>query len=200
MGLFGKLVGGLADAFTGDPIGSLTSIGSLVGGFTQQSAQKKINEQNIAMQRETNALQEKMFNQNLDWQRESQQIQNDYNDIGAQVARAEAAGLSPHAVLGGAGSVAAGSGSAGVGVPSMVAPHANMVDSPLVSGIAQYNGIASALQSLSQSGLNDAQKERTYKMMNAELQGIVLDNDSKKWSLKMAYSFDRTFVFRTIPH
>lgn len=193
MGFFSDLVGGLAGSITANPLSAITSIGSMIGGFTQQSAQKAINEQNIAMQRETNALQEKMFNQNLDWQRESQQIQNDYNDIGAQIARAEKAGLSPHAVLGGAGSVAAGSGAAGSGVPALTAPHANMVDSPIVSGIAQYNGIASALQSLSQSGLNDAQKDRTYKLLQAELNGIVLDNDSKKWKLDLAYKFDDKF-------
>lgn len=186
MGLFGKIIGALA----GDPVGAITSIGSLIGGFNQSSTQKEINAANIAMQRETNAMQERMFNQNLAWQRESQQIQNDYNSIASQVERAEMAGLSPHAVLGGAGSTAAGSGSSGTSVPALTAPHAQMIDSPITNSIGLYNGIASALQSLSQSGLNDAQKDRTYKMLMHELDSISLDNESKRWALSLSYKFD----------
>lgn len=190
MSFLKDLIGGLSSSVTGNPLGAALGVGSLISGFSQQATQKKINEQNIAMQRETNALQEKMFNQNLDWQRESQQIQNDYNSIASQVERAAEAGLSPHAVLGGAGATAAGTGATGSGIPALTAPHAQMIDSPLQSSIASLNGVASAMQSISQSGLNDSQKDKITRMLQYELQSLQLDNDAKEWSNNMRYEFD----------
>lgn len=192
--LFGSLGSlGSAAGSAVSPLGVMLGVGSLASGLYQTATQKEINDDNIRFQRETNALQEKMFNQNLDWQRESQQIQNDYNSVAAQVARAAQAGLSPHALLGGAGSSPAGVGSSGSGLPALTAPHAQMVDSPLFNSIASLNGVASAMKSVSDSGLSDAQKQRAISMLQYELEGLKLDNDAKKWSLSLSYKFDDEF-------
>lgn len=60
------------------------AVASLLGGILGNNAQKKVNNQNIAFQRENNALQQKLVHE-----------QNAYNDPAALRKRAEKAGFNP---------------------------------------------------------------------------------------------------------
>lgn len=182
------LIGDVISSISGNPLGWASLGASLLGGFSQSSSQKEINAANIAMQRETNALQEKLFNQNLDWQRESQQIQNDYNSAISQKNRALAAGLSPMMVAG-AQPTSAGSGSPGSGIPSMSAPHAQMIDSPLSNTIGNVSLLAKSISDLSQAGLSSAQEKRTLALLDSELTGMKIDNTQKDAALKLYFKF-----------
>lgn len=188
MSFFDKVLGGITSAFTGDPLGTLGAGLSLINGFQQTSNQKAINERNIALQKETNEMQERMFNQNLAWQKESQQMQNEYNSAKRQVQRALEAGLSPMTVAG-ASPATASTGSSGSAIPSMTAPHAEMINAASQNTIGSISEIAGAIANVSQAGFNDAQKQRTLKMLNDELLGIQLDNNAKQMQNALTWKF-----------
>lgn len=170
------------------------AIGSVVGGIIQSNAQKKINEQNIAMQRETNAMQRAMFDDNLSWQRESQQIQNDYNSIGAQYQRAVEAGINPF----GANSTQtpAGSPAGGSAIPSMIAPRAEMIDSSAANIIGNISQVAQAISALSSSRLNDAKTveiramlEDNVRLLSAQVEATQEDVRGKHIANNIAQTF-----------
>lgn len=168
----------------------------------QMALQRELAAQNISLQRETNQMQKSMFDSNLAWQRESQDIQNsynteqwlrsfymtnEYNSPASQMQRAIAAGLNPMSV-GGANpalagqnsSPSAGTGSSGSGIPSLVAPQYPSMQSEsslalqAQQGISQrMNAISSSLAALAQSGLSSATSQRTYKLMQAELDKVL---------------------------
>ncbi|QCS35914.1 minor capsid protein [Capybara microvirus Cap1_SP_45] len=80
----------------GDVLGAATGgIFNLIGGLFGKSQAEKINEQNIAMQKETNALQYKMFHENQDWNLNMWNKQNEYNTASAQKQRLIDAGMNP---------------------------------------------------------------------------------------------------------
>lgn len=187
----------IKDFLGSDSFKNLTSLGgplaSIAGGLFQGMFQKGINEQNIQMQRETNALQQHMFNQNLAWQRESQQMQNEYNSMGAQLKRAEDAGVSASALFNSGGSTAssipASTGSSGSGIPSLTSPRNEMIQSSVANMIGNISLVAKAMSDISQSGLSDANKESVLSKLQAELDGLKLDNDSKKLALSLETKF-----------
>ena len=102
-----------AAAITGG-LGLLSGIGNLIG-------QNKANQQNIAMQRETNALNYQMFQESQEFARAQQQLAMEYNDPSAQVERLRKAGINPAAVFGN-GSVSDVSQASAPSAPNMVAP------------------------------------------------------------------------------
>lgn len=170
------------------------AIGSVVGGIIQSNAQKKINEQNIAMQREINAMQRAMFDDNLSWQRESQQIQNDYNSIGAQYQRAVEAGINPF----GANSTQtpAGSPAGGSAIPSLIAPRAEMIDSSAANIIGNISQVAQAISALSSSRLNDAKTveiramlEDNVRLLSAQVEATQEDVRGKQIANNIAQTF-----------
>lgn len=188
MGFFDKIIGGISSAFTTNPLGVIAGGLSLLNGFQQTSNQKAINERNIAMQQQTNEMQERMFNQNLAWQKESQQMQNEYNSAKAQVQRALEAGLSPMTVAG-ASPATASTGSAGSPIPSLTAPSAEMINSSSQNVIGTISEIAGAIANISKAGSDDAQRQRTLKLLNDELAGLQLDNNAKKMQNALLFTY-----------
>lgn len=199
----------------GQIAGSLGLIGSLFGlgkkneekaAQQQFEYQKYLQEQNIAMQKETNAQQLQMFDKNLDWQRESQQIQNqfnldqwqrsfdatnEYNSPGAQVARLISAGLDPQlaagtpALAGQNTSPSSGVGASGSGIPGLHAPTFDVrQETPDMMSIAAQQGtansinqISQAIAAISQGAQSTATTHRTQTLLSAELEKLFAERD-----------------------
>lgn len=170
----------------------------LLGSYEQSSTAKYINSQNIAMQRETNALNERLFNQNLDWserQREEQNvanmqnairmfdIENEYNKPSSQVSRMIAAGLNPAAL---AGASAAGNGSqsapsvgasSGVSTPQIVSPRMEMYTSASQQALQNMQTIASSIGQLAQASQSDAYANESKTLLTEKLRNLKLTDD-----------------------
>ena len=178
------------------PGGDLLTAGAQLGSaWIQSSANKKINERNIAMQRETNEMQKAMFEKNLEWQRESQDIQNDYNSLESQIQRALMAGVSPAALFeSSSGSVPASTGSSGSGIPSLTAPHAEFVKEPLTEFVSQAGILAKVMSDVSSSQLNDTQKQEIVSLLEGKIKQLDLSNDAQEIAngLKLKYADKQT--------
>lgn len=172
-------MGGFFDVIPG---GDLVTAGAALGSsIIQSNANKRINEQNIQMQRETNALQRQMFERNLAWQRESQDLQNEYNSLESQVQRALMAGVSPAALFeSSSGSVPASTGSPGSGIPNLTAPHADFVKEPLSEFVSQAGLLAKVMSDVSQSQLNDQQKNEIVSLLQGKIKQLNLSNDAQE--------------------
>lgn len=171
-------------------LGGVSAGGSITSSMIQSGANKEINRQNIAMQRETNALQKDMFERNLAWQRESQDIQNEYNSLESQIQRALMAGVSPAALFeSSSGSVPASLGSAGSGIPALTAPHADFVKEPMTEFISQAAILSKVMADVSGSQLNDAQKNEIVGMLQGKIKSLDLTNEAQEIAngLQMKY-------------
>lgn len=161
-------------------LGGVSAGGSISSSIIQSNANKEINKQNIAMQRETNALQKDMFERNLAWQRESQDLQNDYNSLESQIQRALIAGVSPAALFESSnGSVPASLGSAGSGIPALTAPHADFVKEPLTEFVSQAAILSKVMADVSGSQLNTAQKNEIVGLLEGKIKSLDLSNEAQ---------------------
>lgn len=97
-------------------------VGNVLGGLLGFKSQSKANEANIAMQRETNALQYRMFNEANAFTKEMWNATNAYNTPEQQAARLKAAGINPAFVFGN-GSVSEAGQISSQSPPSLTAPH-----------------------------------------------------------------------------
>ena len=161
----------------------ISGIGSVIGGIADRNAQKKINKQNIAMQRETNALQYRMFNEanqfnermsDKQWNRETE-----YNDPSAQLARYMAAGINPYndnasAVSAGSANVSPPSSAV---LPSISSPRAEIIGGTFERSIAGFSQIATAMGALAQAKKAGADTLRIESLLNEEVRDMKLKNE-----------------------
>lgn len=158
--------------------GAAAVASSALSYASQASTNKKnedLNEQNIQMQRETNALNERMFNTQLYTQYDMWYKQNNYNDPSAQVERLIRAGINPSAVLGGIsqGQIA-GSMSAPSAIPATAPKNAFNMSSTDFSGITDA-GIA-AINAYNSSRLMNAEVKNKEALTGSTL----FDTSNKK--------------------
>lgn len=180
------------------------TLGGLFGANEDRKSQERINEQNIQMQRETNAnqmqmardankLQENMMYANMAWQQEQAdrqwQRETEWNDIGAQMKRAAAAGVNPFVALGkgNVGNIAGqmstpGASSAGISpaVPNLTAPRAEMIQGKWSRTAEILSMFSQSMANLSQSRKTDAETKRTKVLLNEELRSFLLENDAQE--------------------
>jgi len=180
-------------------------IGDIIGGWLgfgssamDNETQKAINAANIAMQRETNAMNERLFHENLDFQSSERKdqnqvnwknavdmfnMENQYNSPAAQMQRLIAAGLNPAAVTGSptaTGSSPSVGSSVSSGLPNLVSPRAEMIEGIGARTIANIQGLTSAVSNISHSALSSAQKDEILGLLPEKIRGLTLDNDAQK--------------------
>lgn len=159
---------------------------SMLGGLLGSHSQDKTNKANIAMQRETNQMQlqamreQNAFNKQMaleQWQRETE-----YNDPSQQVKRMVAAGLNPWSSADGA-SFTTGNNNAAAptasGLPSLSAPHGEVIQSGVEKGFAAFSQIAAAFAGLGQAKKAGVETTQLEKAMNEYVRGLQLDNEAK---------------------
>lgn len=164
---------------------------SVLGAATQTHSNEKINQQNVDMQRETNAQTLDMYNRGLAFQNEQREKQNDvnwrnavdmfnmeneYNSPESQVKRYLAAGLNPMAAAKDAGlasgSAPSTSSSAGIGVPALTAPHQQMYNVASTQAVQNIAGLAAAVGSLSRGYADVAEGKKGFMTAPAILKNI----------------------------
>lgn len=214
----GKIGSGLSSVL--DPLSAGMSIvgtlGGLFGANEDRKMQQRINDQNIQLQRETNAnqmqmardankLQENMMYSNMAWQQEQAdrqwQRETEWNDIGAQMKRAAAAGVNPFVALGkgNVGNIAGqmstpGASSAGISpaVPNLTAPRAEMIQGKWSRTAELINAMSNSVAALSSAGKSNVEAKRTQTLMSSELQSLLADarktnTDADMQEMQMAF-------------
>lgn len=185
---------GLLGALGSSVIGGISN---LISGNQQVKAQKQINAQQIALQREQMDLQQKQFQQQMDyqtmdWNRNRQaaledwQRETEYNDPGAQMARYSAAGLNPYlmmqgqnAAIGSMESTAGGSSpSPGSmpGIPNLQAPDYTTLGRSVGDAAQQF--FAMRIQSEQAEQLSIDNSTRMISNM-LDIQNKIADIDDK---------------------
>lgn len=170
-------------------------VGNVLGGLFGSKSQSSANKANIAMQRETNALQYRMFNEQNMFNERMWNLQNEYNTPEAQAERLKAAGINPAFVFGN-GSVSEAGGVSSGAAPSLTAPHQDPYNiQPSVSA-----GIDAFMQSQMQSAQikNMHENERHLAIQNQldqlqvfdKIQSLRVDNETKRRYLDL---FNQTF-------
>lgn len=151
---------------------AVTGGSNLLGSIIDLFGMNKTNKQNIAMQRETNALNYKMFQEQMAFAKEQQDLAMSYNDPSGQVARLRAAGINPAAVFGN-GSVSEVSALSPPSGNPMVAPHAQ----PLNYG-ALGAAVAGGSQAYFDAQLNQALTDKTLNESNIAQADAAFKNAS----------------------
>lgn len=159
-------------------------LGAVLGfanGFFNRSAQKSMNEANIAMQRETNELQHQMMQEQNDFNRnmaiEMFNMENDYNTPLAQVQRLREAGLNPAMMLGNGNMANTGDAMtpSGANVPTLTAPRVDKVP-PLTMGLIDSLEALSRIQkNRSSAAKEDSETWKNYKKTDQEIQSLLAD-------------------------
>lgn len=147
----------------------------LVNGVLGLFSKNKANKQNIALQRETNALNYQMFQEGNAFNRQMAfdmfNAENAYNTPAAQVERLKDANLNPALVAEGAtattGNGDASTPSAAAAAP-MVAPSVQPVGSPFENMFDNVEKLASAFQKVNAGNLSTAQKEFVLEQAKSE--------------------------------
>ncbi len=154
---------------------ALSAGAGLVNGVLGLFSKNKANKQNIAMQRETNALNYQMFQEGNEFNRQMAfdmfNAENAYNTPEAQAERLKDAGFNPALVAEGAtattGNGDASTPSAASAAP-MVAPQMQPVGSPFESVFDNVEKLASAFQKVNAGNLSTAQKEFVLEQAKSE--------------------------------
>lgn len=170
--------------------GIATGIASIGSGIINAFSGNKANKQNIAMQRETNALNYKMFQEGNAFNRNMAidmfNRENAYNTPEAQVERMKQAGLNPAALSEG---LSSSSGNGDVSTPSsvsptpMVAPQVQPIPNPMVGMFDALDKLAGAFQKVKSGQLSDKQgdfvleqaKESILKQKSLDIQNSIAD-------------------------
>lgn len=196
-----------------DAVASIpTAIASLIGGRNDRKSQERINEQNIAMQRETNALNEKLYREGLvfsDQQRQAQErfnaeqaeIAREWNSEQAQMQRALKAGLNPFLtasqIAGTSSPAASPTGMPTASPPQMVAPRAEMIDGTAIRSATLTQNLAAVIGTLAQAGKVSAEKRKIQKtlgrvldQMDAEIENLSADTDVKRADKSVKETFN----------
>ena len=138
-------------------------------------------------QKDIMAWQEKMLQKQFDYNSREAQLNRDFqqsmmeksqqwNSIGAQMQRAQAAGVNPFSLVNNSGYQSVGSSAMASG--SQAAPASGMTPGIPASLDAQrFNLIAAAMQSISQSSLSQSQKNAIDTKLVAELRKTIAEGD-----------------------
>lgn len=161
----------------------------IINGISDLFSKKSANKQNIAMQRETNALNYQMFQEGNEFNRQMAfdmfNAENEYNLPKNQVKRLLDAGLNP-ALAGENATATTGNGDASTpsaaAASPMVAPQVQPVGSPFQSVFANIEQLASAFEKVNRGNLDSAQKEfvleqaksEQLKQINQDTQNAIL--------------------------
>lgn len=155
---------------------------------------KQNNETALQIARENNQLQLDTLHSNQTWQEMMWDKEKEYDSVGSQMARAQAAGLSPYAILdGGAGTAQSSvpsASSAGIS-PSMPTLQNPSLVSPAAEKLGMFNYISQTLKNIADIGYegidqyNNAQQINASvnrmmaetKLQNAQTVHQLLDND-----------------------
>lgn len=167
-----------------NPVNLATGIMDFISAKKNRDAQVKMNEQNIAMQRETNEQMERMNNANNAFTRNSAlemfNLENQYNSPEAQRKRFLEAGMNPFQSGSSLNNVPAdGASAASVATPSLqapkgVAPQLNFVPSQ------SLQSIGSAIQMLAQAKKAGAEEHVINITANEELKKLHLYNEGQE--------------------
>ena len=183
-------------------LGGANLIGSILsqGAASQQARlMREINQQNIAMQRETNELNRQMFYDNLDYQSAERKDQNEvnwenavkmfnlentYNSPAEQMQRLVDAGLNPAAAAKDVGLSSASSpvSSSNVGAsnPNLVAPHAMQYETAGMGFLKNVNTLASAIGQIAGASAQFAQGSSIRQKLTHEIDKIISENEKIK--------------------
>lgn len=182
----------------------------LIGGLFQGYNNRKINEMNIAMQRETNALNERLFRENMSYQHNERidqdtrnwkhaidmfNMENAYNSPDQQVKRMIAAGLNPAALAGAsaAGNSSMGSpsmGSAvGVGTPQLDSPRAQMYDVGAQNIFGNMVTLTQAIGNLAGASKDNQSAKEIETLLAAKLRGLNLSNEQLELQKNLLFEF-----------
>lgn len=153
-------------------LGLLSTLGTLLG-------QSSANSQNIAMQRETNALNYQMFQESQAFARDQQKLAMEYNDPAAQAQRLRAAGINPAGVFGN-GSVSEVSQAASPSSPNMVAPQVQPLDYSGFGAAAQFATQAYFENQLKESQVSKTENESLIASVNAQFELMAFENKLAK--------------------
>lgn len=124
-------------------------------------------------------MQSDMFNKQADFQREMFDLQNEYNLPANQIARLQAAGINPAALMGSGGGLSSAAGNSqgfasspqGGSLPShSVSPTAGIQTSMFVP--AMFSSLAQMTESVSKSRLNDTERGAIEKKVGAEVDNL----------------------------
>lgn len=148
---------------------------SLLGGLLNLYGQSQANEQNIAMQRETNALNYQMFHESQEFAKSQQQLAMEYNDPSSQVERLRKAGINPVSVFGN-GSVSDVSQANAPSAPNMVAPQVQPLDYSGIGSAAQFSTQAFFDNELRAASVDKTKQEARIAQIQAEMDSAALEN------------------------
>lgn len=148
---------------------------AIINGLLGVFSKNKANKQNIALQRETNALNYQMFQEGNEFNRQMAfdmfNAENEYNTPAAQAQRLREANLNPALVAEGANATT-GNGDAStpssVSPPAIMAPQVQPVGSPFESIFDNVEKLASAFQKVSSGNLTKAQEEFVLEQAKSE--------------------------------
>lgn len=135
---------------------------NLISGLFGLAAQKKANQTNLAIARETNAANERINQANIAYQWKALQEQQRYGSYANQMAMAREAGINPYSVL---GNPAAG------GVSGTPVSHAMQA-----AQVSPENAMATAIGRSSQDAATMVAAIAQARKADAETQGIKTDN------------------------
>lgn len=194
---------------------AISALGSGISSLFSTNAQQRANEQNIAMQRETNDLQYRMMQEQNEWNRQQAidmfNLEANYNSPLNQMARLKQAGINPAVAFGQNLTTTAGntnaSTPAAVGVPTPQAPRVSPVPSPIagVSDSISQNilNLAQAIGSVQNAKKTGAETNRINTLLEQELsllmnqaegenlansiKRVQYDMNSLEYSLKVQY-------------
>lgn len=202
---FGSAVGGL-----------LSGIGSIF----QSSSEKQINQQNIEMQRETNAMNERLWREQFDEAKRqyfhtlkfnSEEAQKafdreaQWNSPVNQMALLRQAGINPFSVFGQNASVAAAHSSPASGAngnipsaPQMLAPNLTWQNSSLAANLQLVDSVVNAIDKLSSSSLRKSQKREIETLLKGKLEQLIADTENKDAQaalIRLQTDFENTFGY-----
>lgn len=136
--------------------------GSIIGGISGSSAQKKANETNLQIARETNEANAALAKQQQEWNIDLWNMQNNYNTPAAQMQRYKDAGLNPNLIYG------SGSGSSGNATAvSTVAPA--RMERTAVQPVNYFQGVAQGLSQGMSAFLQSQQLSVAEKRAEADM-------------------------------
>lgn len=175
----GAITGGVGGAVASGLSGLL---GSIFGDKTPSQKdimdwQEKMLEKQFAFNKHEAAL-------NRDFQKSMMEAVQQWNSIGAQMQRAQAAGVNPFTLVNNSGYQALGSSAMASG--SQAAPASGMTPGIPASLDAQrFNLIAAAMQSISNSSLSQSQKNAIDTKLVAELRKTIAEADVNEAEAKI---------------
>lgn len=166
----------------GDPFSAAAGgIASIFNGIFNRRSQEKMNAANIALQRETNAMQYDMMREQNDFNKQMAidmfNMENEYNTPLAQVERLREAGLNPAMMLGNGNMANTGDAMTptGANVPTLTAPRVDKVPPVTLGFLDALKDISEISLNNSKKDLSDSETWKNYKKTEKEIEQITQD-------------------------